>query len=209
MIARPDQIALPLDWPQVDDPDRFIVGEANREAHEHFRRWSTWPVRATMLTGPRRSGRSLLARSFVARVGGTLFDDAESHDEEQLFHAWNAAQQSQRPLVLVVDRVPPDWAVALPDLRSRLAATPVARIGQPDDRLFAALIQRLFADRGLHVPAEALRFIVARVTRDYYTAGRVVEAVDRTAFAQRARLSLPTVRRALAGAGLIAAGDRQ
>lgn len=209
MIAKADQIALPLDWPAVESPDRFILGEANREAFEHFGRWSLWPVRATILTGPRRSGRSLLARSFVARVGGTLCDDAERHVEEDLFHAWNAAQQSGRPLVLVADRLPPEWPVALADLRSRLAATPVARIGQPDDRLFAALIQRLFADRGLHIPAEALRFIVARVTRDYYTAGRVVEAVDRHAIAERARLTLPTVRRALAAGGLIAAGDRQ
>ena len=69
-----DQIALPLDWPQARDDSRFILSEANRDAFEHFRSWSLWPVKATMLTGPRRSGRSLLARAFVARVGGRLFD---------------------------------------------------------------------------------------------------------------------------------------
>ena len=69
-----DQIALPLDWPQAQDDSRFILSDANRAAFEHFRAWSMWPVKATMLTGPRRSGRSLLARAFVARVGGRLFD---------------------------------------------------------------------------------------------------------------------------------------
>ena len=63
-----DQIALPLDWPQVQDDSRFILSEANRSAFDHFRNWSLWPVKATMLTGPRRSGRSLLARAFGARV---------------------------------------------------------------------------------------------------------------------------------------------
>ena len=77
-----DQIALPLDWPQGGEDRRFILGEANRAAFDHFRQWAMWPVRATILTGPRRSGRSLLARGFVARVGGRLFDQAEAHDEE-------------------------------------------------------------------------------------------------------------------------------
>ena len=198
-----DQIALPLDWPQGSDDSRFIVSDANRAAFDHFQRWAAWPVKATILTGPRRSGRSLLARNFVARVDGRLFEGAERHDEEALFHAWNGAQESGRPLVLIADAVPPAWAVALPDLRTRLAVTPVARIEQPDDALFAALIRRLFADRGLHLPDEALRFVVARVTRDYWTAERVVDAIDRFAIAERARLTVPTVRRALISAGLI------
>jgi hypothetical protein len=205
-MRMPDQFALPLDWPQGSDDSRFIVSASNQGAFEHLRRWASWPVKATILTGPRRSGRSLLARSFVARVGGRLFDDAQRHDEEALFHAWNQAQESGRPLVMVADEVPPAWLPVLPDLRTRLAVTPVARIEQPDDRLFGALIQRLFADRGLHLPDEALRYVVARVMRDYWTAERVVEAVDRFAIAEQARLTVPVVKRALVMAGLIDVG---
>jgi chromosomal replication initiation ATPase DnaA len=203
MNQRPDQIALPLDWPQSDADARFIVSDANREAFEHFRKWSLWPVKATILTGPRRSGRTLLARSFVERVGGRLFDDAEQRSEEELFHAWNQAQDAGRPLIMVADQVPPTWIPRLPDLKTRLAVTPVARIELPDDRLFAALIQLFFADRGLHIPADALRFMGARLHRDYWTAERAVEAVDRFAIAERARLSLPTIRRALIEAKMI------
>jgi len=47
------------------------------------------------------------------------------------------------------------------------------------------------------------------VTRDYFTAERVVEAVDRYAIAERARLTVPTVRRALLQAGLIVGGDEE
>jgi Bacterial dnaA protein len=199
----PDQIALPLDWPQSDGDARFIVSDANREAFEHFRKFSLWPVKATVLAGPRRSGRTLLARSFVERVGGRLFDEAEQRDEEELFHAWNHAQDTGRPLIMVADAVPPAWSPALPDLKTRLAITPDVHIGHPDDSLFAALIQLHFADRGLHIPGDALRFMSERLHRDYWTAERAVEAVDRFAIAERARLSLPTVRRALAQARMI------
>jgi chromosomal replication initiation ATPase DnaA len=198
-----EQIALPLDWPQSQGESRLIVSDSNREAFEHFRKWSLWPVKATLLTGPRRSGRSLLARSFAERVGGRVVDQADRADEEELFHAWNAAQESGRPLVMVVDRVPPDWEVALPDLRTRIAVTPVAKIAEPDDRLFQALVELHFADRGLHIPREALRFMCDRLQRDYLTVERAVEAVDRFAIAERARLTLPTIRRALIDSGMI------
>ena len=199
----PDQIALPLDWPQTEGDARFILSEANRDAFEHFRKFSIWPVKSTILTGPRRSGRSLLARSFVERVGGRLFDDADQRDEEELFHAWNQAQDSGRPMVMVADAAPPAWAPKLPDLKTRLAITPVTTINHPDDQLVAALIQLHFADRGLHVPADALRFMSERLHREYWTIERAVEAVDRYAIAERARVSLPTIRRALVGAGMI------
>ncbi len=203
MSQGPNQIALPLDWPQAADDDRFLVSDANHEAFEHFRHWSLWPVKATILTGPRRSGRTLLARGFAERVGGRLFDEAEQRDEEELFHAWNQAQDSGRPLIMIADQAPPAWAPRLPDLKTRLAVTPVVTIGLPDDQLFEGLIQLHFADRGLHIPGDALRFMAQRLHRDYFTAERAVETVDRFAIAERARLSLPTVRRALAEAKMI------
>lgn len=198
-----DQIALPLDWPQTEGESRFIVSDANRSAFDHFRNWSLWPVKTTVLTGPRRSGRTLLARTFAERVHGRVIDQAESRGEEEVFHAWNDAQDSGLPLVLVADEAPPAWSPKLPDLRTRLAITPVATISQPDDALFEALIQLLFADRGLHVPRDALRFMTERLNREYWTAERAVEEVDRYAISERARVTMPTIRRALSNARMI------
>ena len=45
--------------------------------------------------------------------------------------------------------------------------------------------------------------MVERLERDYWAAERAVEAVDRFAIAERARLTLPTIRRALSDAKLI------
>jgi chromosomal replication initiation ATPase DnaA len=104
---------------------------------------------------------------------------------------------------MIADQVPPAWSPTLPDLKTRLAVTPVVRINHPDDALFAGLIQLLFADRGLHIPAEGLRFMADRLHRDYWTAERAVEAVDRFAISERARLTLPTIRRALMEARMI------
>jgi chromosomal replication initiation ATPase DnaA len=136
-------------------------------------------------------------------VGGRLFDEAETRDEEELFHAWNQAQETTRPLVLIADQAPPAWAPTLPDLCTRLAVTPVAAIRPPDDLLFKALIELFFADRGLHVPRDGLQFMADRIDREYWIAEQAVQEVDRFAVAERTRVTLPTIRRALARAKLI------
>ncbi len=198
-----NQIALPLDWPVADRDEDFLVSEANRAVFEHFRRWSLWPVMATILTGPRKSGRSLLGRIVARKTGGRLFDNAEGHDEERLFHAWNEAQELRRPLILVADSPPPAWEVKLPDLRSRLAATPHVRIEDPDDLLLGNLMTKLLADRGLIAPPEVADFLVPRIERSYLAVQQVVDVLDRAMLSRHRRMTVPMAKGALVEAGLI------
>ena len=198
-----DQIALPLAWPVADGDEDFLLGESNRAAFEHFRHWSTWPVMATLLTGPRKSGRSLLGRIFVRKTGGRLFDNAEDHEEEALFHAWNEAQQRRKPLLMIADAAPPEWEVKLADLRSRLTATPQLRIAPPDDSLLGQLIVKLLADRGVLAPEEVADYLVPRVERSYVAVQQVVDALDRAMLSHHRRMTVPMAKRALVEAGLI------
>lgn len=195
------QFGLPLDWPPESPTADFFVTDANRAAVRHLASSGTWPVMATLLTGPRKSGRSLLARGVVTKLGGRLFDNAPSHDEEEIFHAWNQAQATRRPLILIADEAA--WRVTLPDLASRMTATPRVTIAQPDDELFAALMAKLLGARGLTPPPGLMRYLLPRIERSYIAIGRVVEALDEHLLWSRARLSVPTARRALQDAGII------
>jgi hypothetical protein len=197
------QIALPLDWPVGDADEDFLISDANRAAFEHLKRWSVWPVMATLITGPRKSGRSLLGRIFVRKTGGRLFDDAAEHDEDAIYHAWNEAQQTRRPLLVIADRPPPAWQIALPDLRSRIAATPQVEIAAPDDRLIGDLIVKLLGDRGIAVPPELTAFIVPRIERSYLAVQMAVEALDRAALSHHRRMTVAMAKRALGESGMI------
>jgi hypothetical protein len=198
-----NQIGLPLAWPVADRDEDFLLSAANRAAFDHLTRWSLWPVMATLITGPRKSGRSLLGRIFVRKTGGRLFDDAEAHDEEELFHAWNDAQGRRKPLLIVADRTPPAGAIALPDLRSRLAATPQMEIGPPDDALLGQLIIKLLADRGVAAPPELADYLVPRIERSYVAAIMVVDILDRVMLSHHRRMTVPLARKALDEAGMI------
>jgi hypothetical protein len=189
-----NQIALPLGWPADERQEDFIVSESNARAVRHLEHWGTWPVMATMLTGPRKSGRSLLARLFAKKSGGRVIDDADRKPEEELFHAWNAAQEAHRPLLIVTDEAPPAWKVKLPDLRTRLSATPVISLGDPDDVLTAGLIEKLLLQRNLQAPPGLVSWLAPRIERTHVSIIQAVDALDEAALAKRVRISVKLAR---------------
>jgi chromosomal replication initiation ATPase DnaA len=197
------QLALPLAWPPGPGDDAFLVSSSNQRAYALLDHWAAWPVMTALLVGPRKSGRSTLARVMAARSGATLIDGAEAHPETALFHAWNRAQETRRPLILVADAAPPDWRIGLPDLRSRLSASPVARIEPPDEALMAGLIAREFARRQVDARPELIDWLVPRLERSHIAVLRSVDLLDQFALAERRRLTIPLARTMLAGAGLI------
>ena len=188
------QIALPFDWPAPEDSDSFIVTAANRIAVDAIDRPGSWPVRAAILTGPRKSGRSLLGRIFAAKTGGTLIDDAELHREADIFHRWNKAQEARRPLLIVALSPPPVWKVKLPDLASRLTATPVFTLGAPDDVLTAMLLEKLLGQRGMQATPSVVKYINARIERSYIALMRIVDALDSAALSQHRAVTVKLAR---------------
>ncbi len=204
MARTTGQIALPLDWSAGGANDGpLLVGTSNADAVRYLRHVATWPVRTAVLTGPRGSGRSLMGRLFAHDTGGRVIDGHDSVSEEELFHAWNAAQSSGKPLLIIADAPPADWNVALPDLASRLAAVPVLTIGEPDDCLARDLIEALFAQRGVALAPEVAAYIVPRMERSYAMLHRIVAALDAASLEKSRGISVRLTRETLLSQGLI------
>jgi chromosomal replication initiation ATPase DnaA len=192
------QIALPLDWPAAEQRESFILGASNEVAVRRIEAFGTWQVATMILTGPRKSGRSLFGRIFAQRAGAALIDDAESRDETMLFHAWNDAQARRRPLLLVADSAPPIWAIKLPDLRSRLAATPVVSFGDPDEELIADLIAHLLERRGIMVTPELVAYLTPRVERSHHAVLNLIDRLDAASLSRQRPITVPLAREVLA-----------
>jgi chromosomal replication initiation ATPase DnaA len=192
------QLPLPLRWKAAQGYRDFFVSQANDAAVRFLDGWSTWPVPVALLVGPPGSGKSHLAAIFARRANARLWDDADrAPGEEALFHAWNAAVEERRPLLMTGRSPPADWNLALADLRSRLAATPQARILAPDDALLAAVFAKLWRDRGLEPPPELGRYVLARIERSFESLGRAVDLIDRASLAGQRPLTVALAREAL------------
>ncbi|NVD43629.1 ATPase [Altererythrobacter sp. HHU K3-1] len=207
-------MALPLGSASPSDPARIIVGPANKTVIDALGAPDDWPFRTAVLTGPPRSGKSLLGRWFsVSHPSARVIDDAHEYPDTDLFHAWNRAQQASAPLLLIANREGPDaetanesadlfggsegWTIALPDLRSRLGAALHLEIAAPDEEMLAALIESHAARRGLALPNGALTYLVPRIERSHAAAEQVVAEIDRLSLERKAPPTLSIWRAAL------------
>jgi len=221
----PRQLVLDLAARPALGRSDFFVSPANALALAQVDAWPAWPGRRLALAGPEGSGKTHLAHVWAARSGAWLIgaeelpeldlaavpEDAafvvEDADglfgpaaEEMLFHLCN--RLAARGSLLVTGREPPArWPLRLPDLASRLAIAPVARLELPDDDLLAAVLAKLFADRQLVVAPEVVRYLAVRIDRALAAAERVVAAIDRTGLAERRPVSLRLAGEVLAAGG--------
>jgi chromosomal replication initiation ATPase DnaA len=204
-VAEPSQIALPL---AVEaGPQRIVVGTANAAAIEALQTPDRWPFRVAVLTGPPRSGKSLLARWAQGLHAETLevIDDAQGMDEAALFHRWNAVQQGgtrEGGALLLVAGAPDDgggggWRIALPDLASRIGGSLHLAIGVPDDAMARELILAHAEQRGLTLPEGAADYLAARTTRSFAAIEALVAVIDRISLERQAPATMSVWRAAL------------
>lgn len=190
------QIALPLDELRGAGSSSLIITDANATAFAALGNAVAWPGRCAILVGPARSGKSLMAR-YLAGQGGTVIDDAEKAGAEILFNAWNRAQESGNALLLVSRWRPADWNIALPDLRSRLAAALLLEVSPPDDEMIKQLLQKQLADRGAAISIDALSFVVRRIERSYAAIEAFARNANALAMAENSPVSLALVKKVM------------
>ncbi|MCF8483245.1 MAG: DnaA regulatory inactivator Hda [Rhodospirillum sp.] len=215
------QLPLNLVWRPALGREDFLVAPCNAAAVALVDAWPDWPAPAVCLHGPPGSGKSHLAQVLATRTGAKilvpgawedkdplgLFEDGgvlvlEDLDEAPLpetplFHLLNACRQARGGLLLTGSTPPARWPVALPDLRSRLAALPAERLGEPDDELMAMVLLKLFADRSADVDPGVISYLVARMERSFAAVRDLVERADALALSERRRITVPLARRAL------------
>lgn len=199
----------------------FMVAESNRAAVSWIDGWPAWPSHALAVSGPAGSGKTHLCQLWCERAGARaveparlaaatppellgdapaiLLDDlCEPFPERPLLHLLNHVAEQRRHVLIAAREPPARWTIALPDLRSRLAALPAVAIGAPDDALLRAVVLKLFRDRQLHVGAEVVDYLLSRMERSLSTAQMVVAALDRASLAGRRPITTVLARSVLA-----------
>jgi chromosomal replication initiation ATPase DnaA len=218
------QLAFDLPGRQAMTREDFFVAPSNALALQAVEGWQDWPGRKLLLVGPEGAGKTHLAQVWAGLADAVILPAAElgetdiaglsgrrvavedadrvglagAEAEAQLFHLHNLVTTSGA--LLLTARTPPrDWGLSLPDLISRMQATPIAQLDAPDDALLSAVLVKLFADRQVAVPANLIPYLISRMPRSVGAARALVTALDARALAAGRPIT-----RALAGAVLAA-----
>jgi chromosomal replication initiation ATPase DnaA len=197
------QLALPFGHVPMFDGVAFIAQPSNAQALALLAADAAWPSGRLALWGGEGRGKTHLLHRWAAQAGAPVLagatlrlapptgpaaiDDADLAPERMLLHWLNASAEAGYPVLLASRAAPARWAVALPDLASRLRAMLAVEVQAPEEALLQMLLARLLADRHLPVAEPVQAFLLARLPR---TASAIREAsalLDRVCLEARAR----------------------
>ena len=188
----PKQLAFDLPSRPALGKSDFFISDCNSIAVKLMEDWSNWPNRQHILSGPAGSGKTHLALVWAKSLSANVIKISDLFDidlpkvtstslviedmdeqpesaelENNLFHLFNMLIENGYYLLLTGKKDPKFWKVTLPDLRSRILGMRNARLLPPDDRLFLALIAKLFADRQIYPKPEVLQYIARHGERSF------------------------------------------
>lgn len=212
MSGAPEQLVLDLPHRAALGHEDFLVSQSNAEAVDLIDRWPNWPHWAALVVGSEGCGKSHLAQVWQLKSGaevvsGPALSEAEVArlsdaralvvedidrgiaDERTLFHLLNLAREHRLSILLTSRAAPGDLDIALPDLRSRLRASPVATIAVPDEALLKSVLVKLFADRQLAVEPHVIGHLALHMERSMRAAIGIVAEADRLALARQRRVT--------------------
>jgi chromosomal replication initiation ATPase DnaA len=209
------QFAFHLPLPTVFSEANFAVSESNFEAHALVTAWPNWQSHALYLQGPAGSGKSHLAHIWAERTNALvisahnftpenitnhcLLEDIEQcAKEDAMFHLYNISKQQNFSLLLTSACTPSELPFTLPDLTSRLRATPLAAIHAPNDTLLLAALRKQFSDKQLMVDDDVIHYIIPRIERSFLAVQNLVETLDSAALEQKKNITIPFVKNFLA-----------
>lgn len=205
----PRQLAFDLPQREARGRGDFFISESNAAALAAIDGWQDWPGRKLVLTGPAGAGKSHLVQVWAEMTGARVItrdalaaldlaelagrnialEDADRiagdpEAERAAFHLHNFVLAEGGALLVTAQTPPSRWGLGLPDLASRMEATPVVAISPPDEALLAAVLVKLFADRQIDPPETLIRYLVDRIERSFAAARSIVATLDEAALAE-------------------------
>lgn len=117
---------------------------------------------------------------------------------EALFHLFNQLRASGASLLMSASAPPAASAFRLPDLVSRLSSGLVVALHPLDDETRLAVLTLRAARRGLELPPETGRWLLARTSRRLADLVALLAVLDQAVLVHQRRLTVPFVRQVLA-----------
>lgn len=166
---------------------------ATAEASEH--RAAYLPLQAA--SGRLRAALDALEGNAVIALDGLDAIAGRREDEVALFEFHNRARHAGIALLYTARVAPDGLALALPDLRSRLAQCTRALLPPLDDAGRRAVLRERAQRRGLILDEASLDWLLRRVDRDITGLTGLLDILDSASLVAKRRITVPFLRQTL------------
>ena len=195
-----DQIVFKFPDKSFYYEEDFCIGENNYEAYKLIKEWPNWSFKGINIYGPKKSGKSYLAKIFSDKTNSKIFEgvsinknnldlilnqkvliieDAELFNDEIFFQTiLNDFISKNKFIYLSSITLAGSIPFKLKDLISRLNSLVAVAITNPSDDLFSQILTKMLSDKQINITKKDVNFILKNIERSYDAASKFVKNLD-------------------------------
>ena len=188
--------------------NEFFVSSKNSLAFKIIKNWPDWQVNCVFLYGPKKCGKSSLAKIWQKNSGAIYLDKVHfenlmnidfdlkkitskswiienldniltnKENHEKILNLLNILKTYNSFLLITSLNSPKLLNIKLQDLVSRLAASLVVEVKELDDELMIRIIEKYFDERGIRLDSSVISYICNRIERTYTSTIKMVKLID-------------------------------
>lgn len=216
MDQNPKQYTLPL----IQQPDftsySYFVSQSNAPAYQLVELWPHWSFKRYIICGPSGYGKTHLGHILGDLTDGVCVNAADITSElleaiqpnqtyivddihliqlpRLLFHFYNLTVEKGCSVIYIMDTVPSQRDMGLPDLNSRLRSLPVIELPQPDDNLCRAIIKKVFLDLQINVADEVVDYMLVHMSRSLSDIQHTIQLLNQKSMEFKRNITIPFVK---------------
>ena len=170
--------------------------------------------RLSFLYGPKKSGKSYLAKIWLKKNNATQFknnfenilnyrnhiliDDFYLYDEEKIFFIVNSCILNNLKILITSNDKINEINFKYKDLSSRLKTFSNLEINQPDDEMLLTILTKLLIDKQFIINNnDIFEYILRRVDRSYQGINEIVSKLDILSLEKKRQLTIPLIKEIL------------
>ena len=219
--AKPTQIPLDLGLTPPMRLGNLLVSSCNHQVITLLLDWKNWSVPVVAIYGPRRSGKTHIARAWQEHSAAiwleswevnenkvrdfanginrpVVVDNADLVVDEPLFlHLYNIIRAQNQILLLTAASAPAHWGLRLPDLASRLMSAFALKLEKPDDEMIEKMLMQYFINQQMVVSSDVIAFLLPRIERNFAYLDRLFQRINQGSLAAKRKITIPFLKEVL------------
>ena len=110
--------------------------------------------------------------------------------QEKILNLINIIKTSNEShMLMTAKKIPKLLHSNLKDLISRLSASMVVEMNDPDESLIKKIIEKYLSDRNIYISEEELNYLICRIERSYKSAIKVAKLVDEKSLQNKRKIN--------------------